>query len=171
LYFFGVRHVILALALAAGLVVAATASADSKTVRATLSGKCSEIHALDHNGATTSVTVTCATTVKCSCQGSTQLALNVKAVEPGTGADGKETGTLVASGPKGTVTLRLAGKHTSLGVGKGTWTLLRKSGYAGVQLARQGTYTTTQHTLSHLMGTPDSTVRIAATIECWNCSR
>jgi hypothetical protein len=92
------------------LVAAVGASAAAKTVTATLSGKCTEIDTLDHNGALASARNNCATTAKGRFAGATQLALGTFEKESGTGA-GLEHGTLVATGLAGLGHLNLHGKR------------------------------------------------------------
>ena len=89
---------------------------------------------------------------------------------PGNGADGRETGTFVASGSIGTVTLNFKGTRTALGVGTGTWTLGKVKGYAGIKLVKGGSYSVTTKTISQIVGTLDSVVRITATFGCWACA-
>jgi hypothetical protein len=155
--------------LAAGLVLAADASAGGKTVRATLGGKCTETDTLDTNGALKSASITCIATASCACAGSTQLAYSVTAVEPGTGAPGRESGTLTATGPPGTLTFRLSGKHTAVGGGSGMWQLVKIVGYKDVQLSRTGTYSTTTQRLKQIPQSMTTLVRIATNLSCWRC--
>lgn len=160
---------------ATGLVLAAvpaalgTNAAGGSTVRTTLSGMCRETDKLDPNGALESSTIACTGKASCKCGGAAELTYTSTATEPGTGADGHETGTIVASGPLGTVTLRLAGKHTSLGGGTGVWTLVKSTGFKGVTLTRKGSYTTQTHTVSHVTGSMDTIVHISASVGCWRC--
>ena len=79
---------VLVAGLVAGLVLAAGATAGGKAVRATLSGTCNETDKLDQNGALKSASILCKGSGKCACQGRTQLAYSVTAVEPGNGAPG-----------------------------------------------------------------------------------
>jgi hypothetical protein len=159
------------------LVAAVGASGAAKTVTATLSGKCTEIDTLDHNGALASARNNCATTAKGRFAGATQLALGTFEKESGTGAPGLEHGTLVATGSQGSVTLNLHGKRTYMTTAKGTpyiqetgtWTLGKVTGYPGVQFSRSGTYSTVITTLSTVTGTKVSLVKIAGTFGCWNC--
>jgi hypothetical protein len=155
--------------LALALVVCAAAAAGGKTVSSTLMGKCSATNKLDHNGALLSTTIVCNATASCKCAGATKLVYKTTAAEPGNGASGRETGTFVASGPQGTVTLNFAGTRTSLGDGKGSWTLGPVKGLAGVKLAKRGAYAVSTKTVSEIVGTPDTIVRISATLGCWVC--
>jgi hypothetical protein len=161
--------------LAVVLVMAATALAGGSTVTTTLAGVCTDHQTLDSNGALKSLTTTCKTSGKCSCTGSsntgpTKLIYTSKILAPGNGASGKETGTLVATSPSGTVTLNFAGKRTSLGVGTGTWTLGKVTGFKGITLARRGAYSVTTRTVSQVVGTFNSHVQMNAAFGCWACS-
>jgi hypothetical protein len=159
------------------LVATIGASGASKTVQATFSGKCTELDTLDQNGALASAHNNCNTVAKGKFGGASQLALATFEKESGTGAPGVEHGTLVATGPKGSVTLNLRGKREYLTSPKGasyildsgTWTLGNVTGYQGVQLARTGTYKALITTLSQLTGSKVTLVRIAGTFGCWNC--
>jgi hypothetical protein len=155
--------------LALALAVCATAAAGGKTVSSTLTGKCSATNKLDHNGALLSTTIVCNATANCKCAGATKLVYKTTAAEPGNGASGRETGTFVASGPQGTVTLNFTGTRTSLGDGKGSWTLGPVKGLAGIKLTKRGTYAVSTTTLSQIVGTQDTIVRISATLGCWVC--
>jgi hypothetical protein len=162
-----------------GLALAAVggASAEGKTVQVTLTGKCTEVDTLDKNGALKYATNTCITSARCKCAGSTRLDFQTVERESGTGAPGRETGTLVASGPLGKVTLILRGTQQALmqrGVPviqeTGTWTRGPVTGYSGVQLATRGTYKAIITTNSTVTGSKVSLVHIAATFGCWRCS-
>ena len=155
--------------LLAGLVLALGATAGGKTVRATLSGKCTETDTFDSNGALKSASIACTALARCACAGSTQLAYAVTAVEPGTGAPGREAGTLTATGPAGTLTFHLSGKHSAVGAGTGTWTLVKTVGYKGIRLSRAGTYATTTQRLKQIPQSMTTTVRIATSLSCWQC--
>jgi hypothetical protein len=155
--------------LVAGLVLAAGATAGGQTVRATLSGKCTETDTFDSNGALKSASIACAAATSCACAGSTQLTYTVTAVEPGNGAPGRERGTLTATGPAGTLTFLLKGKHAAIGSGTGTWQLVKTLGYKGVQLSRAGTYTATTETLRQIPQSMPTIVKIAASLSCWRC--
>src|SRR5262249_20016406 len=132
------------------LLAAVGASGASKTVQATLSGKCSEIDTLDRNGALAFARNNCSSAATGKFAGATQLALETFERESGTGAPGLEHGTLVATGPQGSVTLNLRGKRENLTTPKGasyiqeagTWTLGKVTGYQGGQLTKSGTYQT-----------------------------
>jgi hypothetical protein len=67
------------------------------------------------------------------------------------------------------VTLSLLGTRTALGLSNGSWALGEVSGFAGVELARRGAYTTQTTDLSPISGTTSTTVRISAAIGCWAC--
>ena len=106
---------------------------------------------------------------KCACEGSTQLDYSVKAVEPGTGAPGSEHGTLTASGPTGTLSFALHGKHSALGAGTGTWKLVKAVGYKGAHLSTAGTYSTSTETLRQVPQSMTTIVKIATHLSCWQC--
>jgi hypothetical protein len=169
--------VLLVAMLGFALVVAVGASAAAKTVQATFDGKCTEIDTLDHNGALASARNDCATTAKGKFAGATQLALATFEKESGTGAPGAEHGTLVATGPQGTVTLVLRGKREYLTTPRGvsyiqewgTWTLGKVTGYTSARLAKTGSYKAVITTLSQVTGTKVTVVRVAGTFGCWNC--
>jgi len=163
------KHALAGAVLAFALVAAGTAAAGGKTVSSTLMGKCSATNKLDHNGALLSTTIVCNATASCKCAGATKLVYTTTAAEPGNGANGRETGSFVASGPRGTVTLNFKGMRTALGDGKGTWTLGPVKGLAGVQLTKRGTYSVSTKTISQIVGTQDTIVRISATLGCWVC--
>jgi hypothetical protein len=76
----------------------------------------------------------------------------------------------VASGPAGTITLLFKGTRTAVGDGKGAWTLGTVTGYDGVKLARRGTYSVTTKTLSYIVGTKNTLVRVNATLSPWVAS-
>jgi hypothetical protein len=160
------------------LVAAVGASAASKTVQATFTGKCTEIDTLDHNGALASARNNCATAAKGKFAGATQLGLATFEKESGTGAPGLEHGTLVATGPQGTVTLNLRGKREYLTTPKGasyiqesgTWTLGQVKGFQGVQLAKSGSYRSVITTRSQITGSKVTLVRVAGTFGCWDCA-
>jgi hypothetical protein len=155
--------------LVAGLVLVAGAAAGGSTVRASLGGRCTETDTFDSNGALKSASVACTASASCACPGSTRLAYSVTAVEPGTGAPGRESGTLTATGTAGTLTFRLSGKHSAIGGGTGTWTLVKSIGYQSVHLTRSGTYTTITTKLKQIPQTKTTTVKIAANLSCWQC--
>jgi len=163
------KHALAGAVLALALVVSASAAAGGKTVQSTLTGKCSAANKLDHNGALLSTTIVCNATANCKCGGATKLVYKTTAAEPGNGGNGREAGTFVASGPQGTVTLNFKGTRTALGDAKGTWTLGPVKGLAGVKLTKRGTYAVTTKTLSQIVGTEDTLVRISATLGCWVC--
>ncbi len=146
----------------AGLTAAAGHAAGTP-VRATMTGDCKEVKHLDPLGALKSLSYTC--TAK-----NATFVYNAKAAEPGTGASGHEAGTLVASGPEGSVTLSFKGTRTADGISKGTWLMGKVTGYKGVRLTRHGTYSSTTTTLSTTVGTLDSSVKVSAVIGCWRCS-
>jgi hypothetical protein len=168
---------LLVAAIGFALVSSVSASGATKTVQAKLGGKCTEIDTLDHNGALASARNNCSTTAKGKFAGATSLALDTFEKESGTGAPGLEHGTLVATGPQGTVTLNLRGKREYMTTPKGasyiqetgTWTLGKVTGYPGVQMSKSGTYTVTITTLSQIVGTKVTNVRAAGTFGCWNC--
>jgi hypothetical protein len=159
------------------LVIAVGASAAAKTVQATFTGKCTELDTLDHNGALASARNNCNAVAKGKFGGATQLTLTTFEQERGTGAPGVEHGTLVATGPQGTVTLQLRGKReylTAKGASEiqdsGTWTLGKVSGYKGVPLAKSGSYKANVTTLSQVTGSKVTVVRVAGTFGCWSCA-
>ena len=92
-----------------------------------MTGTCHEVKHLDPLGALKSLSYTCTAR-------NLTFVYKAKAAEPGTGAPGHEVGTLVASGPEGTVTLKLKGTRTADGISKGTWLLGKVTGYKGVRL-------------------------------------
>jgi hypothetical protein len=155
--------------LVAMLVLAAGATAGGKTVQASLSGRCTETDTLDSNGALKSASILCTGSGRCACQGATALAYSVKAVEPGTGAPGRERGTITATGPNGTLTFQLSGKHSALGAGTGTWTLAKAVGYKGVHLSTAGTYSTTVQRLKQVPQSMITIVKIETNLSCWQC--
>jgi len=155
--------------LVATFVLAAGATAGKKTVQATLSGRCVETDTLDQNGALKSASIVCTGSGKCACAGSTGLAYAVTAIEPGTGAPGKERGTLTLTGPTGTLSFQLIGKHSAIGGGAGTWKIVKTVGYKGVQLIRTGTYRTTTQMLKQIPQSMITTVKIATNLTCWQC--
>ena len=160
------------------LAYAVGALAATKTVTATFAGKCTELDTLDHNGALAYAHNNCSTVAKGKFAGATQLSLETFEKESGTGAPGLEHGTLVATGPKGTVTLNLKGKRQYLTTPKGasfiqesgTWTLGNVTGYQGVPLTKSGTYKAIITTLSQVTGSKVTLVRVAGTFGCWNCA-
>jgi hypothetical protein len=77
------------------------------------------VNRLDQNGAMLAQTVTCTASAPCRCDGTAKLAYHGVAVHAGTGASGRESGSLVASGPAGSVTLLFKGTRTALGQGTG----------------------------------------------------
>jgi hypothetical protein len=169
---------VVAAVLGFALIAAVGALAATKTVTATFAGKCTEIDTLDQNGALAFAHNNCNTTAKGKFAGATQLALDTFEKESGTGAPGVEHGTLVATGPQGTVTLDLKGKREYLTTPKGasfiqesgTWTLGKVTGYQGVSLAKNGTYKAIITTLSQVTGSKVTLVRVAGTFGCWNCA-
>jgi hypothetical protein len=165
-----VKRVVLALSLLAALALPVSASADTKTVSANLTGQCVEVDTLDKLGVLKSFTLTCKATGPCKCQGTTKLSYTSVSLLSGTGASGREHGTLVASGPAGSVTLNFKGTRTSLGVSTGTWTLDKTTGLPGVTFTRHGSYTTNTKTISSVVGTQQTSIKIAARFGCWNCA-
>ena len=133
-------------------------------------GRAPRSNRLDANGALLSLTLTCAASAACSCEGSTKLAYRSEAHLRGNGAPGRESGSLVASGPTGSVTLLFAGTRTALGQGSGTWTLGKVAGFHGVRLATRGSYTTQTKTLKSVTGTLNTVVSVTASYGCWNCA-
>jgi hypothetical protein len=164
------KQALLALALLAAVVGGTTAAAGAGTVSTVLTGKCTGTNTLDNNGALKSLTLSCSATGACKCGGTARLVYDTKTVSPGNGAGGRETGTLVATSPEGTVTLRVQGKRSALGAGAGTWTLGKVTGYKGVSLAPHGTYTASVKTVSAVTGTMVTNVRITAAFGCWDCT-
>jgi hypothetical protein len=152
------------------LLTASSASAGGNTMTTVLTGTCTSIQTLDHNGALGSLTDICKTAGSCKCAGATKLVYSSRTRSAGNGSDGRESGTLVAASSVGTVTLTFSGKRTALGVGAGTWTLAKVKGYAGVRLARRGRYTVTTKTISQVMGSFKSIVRMNASFACWACA-
>jgi hypothetical protein len=164
------KAALLVAGLAVTLVMTAVAAAGGKTVTSTLSGTCTDHQTLDPNGALKSLTTTCRTSGNCKCTTTTKLTYTSKILAPGNGASGKESGTLVATSPSGTVTLSFAGKRTSLGVGTGTWTLAKVTGFKGVPLTKRGTYAVTTKTVSQVVGSFNSIVKMNASFGCWACT-
>ena len=164
------KRAALGLCVLAALAVAATASAGGGTVRTVLHGTCTQVNKLDANGVLLSLTLTCTASSACRCEGSAKLAYRTTAGLPGTGASGTESGSLVASGPAGSVTLLLRGSRTALGQGSGTWTLGQVTGLQGVKLARHGSYATQTTTVRAVTGTMNTVVSITASFGCWNCA-
>jgi hypothetical protein len=169
-----VKFGFLALFLAAAVAAGSAAAATQVAVKVTLTGMCVSQNVDDHNGVVTSSTLTCQARAACSCQGATRLVYETATVSPGNGASGKEKGTLVATGPHGSVTLSLVGVRATTGPGvamsKGTWTLGNVSGVARSGLASRGAYTTQTTSLTSVTGTTQTTVRISASIGCWACA-
>jgi hypothetical protein len=157
------KQLIVAPTLVLAALSSSAALAAGTPVRATLTGSCLEVKHLDRLGALKSLSYTC--TAK-----NATFVYSAKAAEPGTGASGHEFGTLVASGPDGTVTLNFKGTRTAQGASKGTWLMGKVTGYKGVRLTRHGTYTSNTATVSTAPGTLDSTVKISAVVGCWRCS-
>ena len=125
---------------------------------------------LDQNGAGLAQTETCTASSVCRCDGSTKFDYRGVAVLPGTGASGKESGMLVASGPAGSVTLLFKGTRTSLGQGTGTRTLGKVRGFAGATLVPHEAYSTQTNTLHAVTGTMNTVVSINTAYGCWNCA-
>ena len=121
-------------------------------------------------GPVLSLTLTCTASAACTCEGSTKLAYRSEAHLPGNGAPGRESGSLVASGPTGSVTLIFNGTRTALGQGSGTWTLGQVTGFHGVRLATRGSYTTQTKTLQSVTGTMNTVVSVTGSYGCWNCA-
>jgi hypothetical protein len=165
-----VKQVLLAFTLVAALVLAVTASAGTKTVTANLTGQCNEVDTLDSLGVLKYFVLTCNAVGPCKCQGATKLSFASRARLSGTGASGRETGTLVASGPAGSATLMLKGTRTALGVSTGTWTLGKTKGFAGVKLTTHGAYTIKSKTTQTVTGTQHSMIKVTASVGCWNCA-
>lgn len=157
------RRSIAAAVLVLFAVGAGTVHASGTPVRATMTGGCHEVKHLDPLGVLKSLSYICTAR-------NLTFVYKAQAAEPGTGAPGHEVGTLVASGPEGTVTLKLEGTRTALGISKGTWRLGKVTGYKGVRLTRHGTYSSTTTTLSTTTGTFVSSVKVVALIGCWRCS-
>jgi hypothetical protein len=158
---------LLAVLAAAVLVAAGTASAGGKTLQISLSGRCNATDKFDANGALQSTTIVCNATGSCQCRGSTKLTYTTTSVQAGNGNPGPEHGSFVASGATGTATLVFKGSRTALGEGKGTWTLGTVKGYGGVRLVRRGTYSVTTKTLSSVVGSRSTVVRVTATLSPW----
>jgi hypothetical protein len=165
-----VKQFLVVLGLIAALVLAVSAAAGTRTVTANLTGQCHEVDTLDQLGVLKYFVLTCNASGPCKCQGATHLAYTSVARLSGTGASGREHGTLVASGPAGSVTLSFKGTLTSLGVGTGTWTLGKKTGFSGVKLTTHGSYTTTTKTTATVTGTQQTSVKVAASFGCWACA-
>jgi hypothetical protein len=161
------------LVLTGGLVIALAlgggALAGGKTVKATISGTCVETDTLDHNGALKSTSFSCTASGACACDGSTKLDYSYVSTEPGTGANGRETGTIVVTGPRGALTFRLKGLHSAVGIGTGTWTIVKATGYSGVRLTRTGKYETGTKTLKQIPLSMKTTVKISTSLGCWQC--
>lgn len=158
---------VLVLLAAAVLVAAGIASAGGKTLQITLNGRCNATDKLDANGALLSTTIVCNATGSCSCGGSTKLTYTTTSVQAGNGNPGPEHGSFVAAGSAGTATLTFKGTRSALGAGKGTWRLGKVTGYKGVRLVRHGTYAVTTKTLSSVVGSRITVVRVTATLSPW----
>ena len=167
---FAAKRMVFVVALVAALVLAVTASAGTGKVAASLTGQCVEVDKLDSLGVLKSFTLTCEATGPCKCRQATKLSYRSVSVLSGTGAPGHERGTLLASGPAGSVTLDFKGTRTALGVSTGTWTVGKTTGLADVKLTRHGSYTTSTKTISTVTGTEQSSIKIAATFGCWDCA-
>jgi hypothetical protein len=165
-----VKQLLLALSLIAALAVAVAASAGTNTVTANLTGQCHEVDTLDNLGVLKYFVLTCNASGPCKCQGATKISYTSVAKLSGTGASGREHGTLVASGPAGTVTLNILGTRTSLGVSTGDWTLGKTTGFPGVRFAKHGSYTTRTKTTETVIGTNQTSIKVAASVGCWNCA-
>ena len=68
------------------------------------------------------------------------------------------------------MTLSFTGKRTALGVGTGTWKLGKVKGYTGVKLVKSGKYAVTTKTISQVVGSFNSVVRMNASFGCWACA-
>ena len=68
------------------------------------------------------------------------------------------------------MTLKFSGQRTALGVGTGNWTLGKVKGYTGIKLVRRGKYTVTTKTISPVVGSFSSVVRMKAAFGCWACA-
>jgi hypothetical protein len=158
---------LISLLTAAALATAGTAAAGGKTLRISLSGRCTATDKLDANGALLSTTIVCNASAACSCAGSTKLTYTTTSVQAGNGNPGPEHGSFVASGPTGSATLEFKGSRSALGAGKGTWTLGTVKGFKGVRLLRRGTYNVTTKTLSSVVGSRSTVVRVTATLSPW----
>ena len=164
------KHGLFGACLLSALVLAGAASAGGQTVRTVMRGTCTQTNELDANGALLSLTLTCTASSACTCEGSTKLAYVTKATLRGNRAPGKESGTLVASGPTGSVTLLFQGTRTALSQGSGTWTLGKVTGFHGSSSTSHGTYRTQAKTLQSVTGTMNTLVSITATYACWDCA-
>lgn len=154
----------------ASVLLAATAHAGGSPLReATLRGTCTVATTLDANGVVTRSLLTCAARGSCACAGPTTLVYHTATTSPGNGAPGRELGTLTASGSLGSVTLDLAGTRTGAGGSEGSWTLARAAGFAGLALVSHGAYRSQTTDLNPLPGTRSTSVRITASIGCWDC--
>jgi hypothetical protein len=155
---------------ASALVAGTPALAAGTPMRpATLSGTCTVATTLDANGAVTASLVSCAARGSCTCAGPTSLVYRTATASPGNGAPGRERGTLTAAGPHGSVTLDLTGTRTGVGASQGSWRLDRASGFTGVSLVTHGVYRSQTTDLHPITGTRSTTVRITASIGCWDC--
>jgi hypothetical protein len=112
----------------------------------------------------------CTASSVCRCDGSTQLAYRGLAVLPGTGASGKESGMLVASGPAGSVTLLFKGTRTSLGAGHGNVDARKGQGPRRRQARPARCLHTQTNTLHAVTGTMNTVVSINTAYGCWNCA-
>jgi hypothetical protein len=158
---------LLVLCAAGALLAAGSGGASEKMLQLTLNGRCSATDELDRNGALVATRVTCSATGTCRCSGTTKLTYRTASKEPGNGNAGRESGSIVASSPSGTVTLAFKGSRTATGEAKGTWTLGKIKGFAGTKLTRRGTYSVVTKTLSSVVGTKDTLVRLTATLSPW----
>jgi hypothetical protein len=156
-------------ATAVALTLVAAAVAGGVAVKVTLTGTCVQTNKLDGNGVLVSSTVTCDATGTCKCLAGTTLAYHVVSRSPGTGADGREQGRLTATSAEGTVRLSLLGVRTAAGVSTGKWTLGRTTGFHGLRFRSKGSYTMTARTTSNPATASATSVRISATVGCWQC--
>lgn len=138
----------------------ANAAAPPPPVKVVFKGTCSAKLTDDVNGVVRRSTLTCNAKAQCACQGATQLVYQTATVSAGNGGPGRERGTIVASGPHGSVTLELLGTRSGLGASSGTWTLGK----------RQGSYTSQTTDVNAIIGELAWTVHISAVIGCWACA-
>ena len=138
----------------------ANAAAPPSPVKVVFKGICSAKLTDDANGVVRLSTLTCNAKAACACQGATQLVYQTATVSAGNGSPGRECGTIVASGPHGSVTLALLGTRSGLGVSSGTWTVGK----------RQGSYASQTTDVSAILGELAWTVHISAVIGCWACA-
>jgi hypothetical protein len=146
----------------------AASSAGGSIVRPVLKGTCTEKNKVDKNDVMISSTLTCTTKAICECSERTALVYESVWTSPGTGASGREKGTITATGKNATVMLELSGTRDGSGASSGKWVLGKVTGQPRADFRSQGTYRAMVKTLDP-DASPTTSVRIAAAISCWSC--